>query len=345
VSPLVLTPLLLVLAGASPGPQSSSPSGVQSVPLVFAQVDALVAAALPAEGGGVLRVAEPGHVLFEKAYGGYRLDDAIPLSTGTQLLSAVVLLRLVDRGKLSLDTKVSAVLRDWPADKGGITLRMLLAQTSGLPPSSRCLDDRNTTLEACVREISQLPLRREPGAAVISGNTGFQVAGRMAEVVAGKSWAQVFRDELTTPLELRATGFGKTANPRISGGAQSTAGEYGSVVDLLLAGGERGPTRLLSLGVVDAMFRDQSGGVPLVHSPYALVPGREAWRPGLGVWLEGKGGGAVALCQGSYGFTAWIDRARRVGGVLLVKGELERILPLEAQIRERLSALDPKAAR
>lgn len=343
-----LAPLLLLLAGSASESGTARPEASQSVPLAFAEVDALLTQALPAEGGGVFRVAEPGRVLFEKAYGGYRLDDAIPISTGTQLLSAVVLLRLVDGGTLSLDTRVSTVLRDWPADKGAITLRMLLAQTSGLAPSSRCLDDRNTTLEACVREIAQLPLRRDPGTAVISGSTGFQVAGRMAEVAAGKSWAQLFRDGLTTPLRLRATGFGRTANPRIGGGAQSTAGEYGRVVDLLLAGGERDTVRLLSRAAVDAIFQDQSGGVPLVHTPYALVPGREAFRPGLGVWLQrpdGKEGGGEALCQGAFGFTAWLDRGRRVGGVLLVKGELRRILPLEAQLRERLAKLGPPPAQ
>jgi len=341
VSALALAPLLLALAGFAPEPEAAPAPATASVPLGLAEVDGLLAAALPAEGGGVVRIAEPGRVLFEKAYGGYRLDDAIPISTGTELLSTVVLLRLVDRGQLSLQTPVSAVLRDWPADKRAVTLRMLLAQTSGLPPSTRCLDDRNTTLEACVREIAALPLRRDPGAAVIAGSTGFQVAGRMAEVVTSKSWAQLFRDELTTPLRLRATGFGRTANPRIAGGAQSTADEYGAVVDLLLTGGMRGTLRLLSPASVEAIFQDQSGGAPLIHSPYALVPGREASRPGLGIWL--MAGGTEALCQGAFGFTAWMDRPRRLGGVLLVRGNLDRMVVLEGKIRAQLRELAPLA--
>src|SRR5450631_2814799 len=211
---LLLVPLQLGLA--TPGTAAGPPADA-----AFGEVNALLTSALPKEGGGVLRVAQPGQVLFEKAYGGYRLDDAVPIASGTQLLSVVVLLQLVDAQRLSLDAKVSSVLRDWPADKAAITLRMLLAHTSGLQPSAACLDDRNTTLEACVQQIAGAPLRKDPGTAVIYGSTGFQVAGRMAEVATGKRWAELFRDNLTLPLGLRSTGFGRTANPRVAGGAQS----------------------------------------------------------------------------------------------------------------------------
>jgi CubicO group peptidase (beta-lactamase class C family) len=336
--PPLLLLLFLAVGGAPPGVATSQQEGG------FAAVDSLLAGTLPRDGGGVLRVAQPTRVLFLKAYGGYRLDDALPLAAGTQLLSVVVVLHLVDAQKLRLDGPVSSVLADWPKDKDAITLRMLLAHTSGLPPSAECLDDRNSTLEACVRQIAGMPLRKDPGSAVLYGGTGLQVAGRMAEVASGKSWADLFRETLTGPLGLRATGFGRTANPRIAGGAQSTAGEYGKVLDLLLQGGETAGVRVLSPASVDAMFQDQSGGVPLVQSPYALVSGREASRPGLGLWLDrtdGHGQGVEAVCQGTFGFTAWMDRERQLGGVLLVRSDLRRIVPLEQQIRAQFRKAVP----
>jgi serine-type D-Ala-D-Ala carboxypeptidase/endopeptidase len=332
--PRPVMPLLLLLFALGSAPSGTAP-GVDPA-AAMPEVDALLAGALPKDGGGVVRVAQPSRVLFLKAYGGYRVEDALPLAAGTQLLSVVVLLHLVDAKRLSLDAPISAVLPDWPEDKKAITLRMLLAHTSGLPPSADCLEDRNTTLDACARQISVLPLRKEPGTAVLYGGTGLQVAGRMAEVVSGSSWAEVFRATLTAPLGLRATGFGRTANPRVAGGAQSTAGEYGRVLDLLLQGGELAGVRVLAQSTVEAMFQDQSGGAPLVQSPYALLPGREASRPGLGLWLDrtdGHGHGVEALCQGTFGFTAWMDRERQLGGVLLVRSDLRRIAPLEQQLR------------
>jgi serine-type D-Ala-D-Ala carboxypeptidase/endopeptidase len=334
--PTLLLTAALALLRFAPDAGGGPEAEASALDLVTQKADALLTGTLPREGGGVLRVARPSRVLFEKAYGGYRLDDAVPISSGTLLLSTVVLLQLVDAQKLTLETRVSSVLRDWPPDKAAITLRMLLAHTSGLAPTARCLDERNTTLEACVREISQAALRRDPGTAVIYGSTGYQVAGRMAEVVTGRSWAELFREHLTRPLGLPATGFGRTANPRIAGGAQTTAGEYGSVLDLILAGGVRDGVRLLSVAAVDAMFQDQSNGAPLVQSPYALFPGREASRPGLGLWLDrvdGQGHGLEALCQGAFGFTAWMDRERRLGGVLLVKGDLRHLVPVEQELR------------
>ncbi len=342
MAPFPLPLLLLALAGA---PATAVQPGAEAG---LAPVEALLAAALPQEGGGVLRVAQPGQVLFERAYGGYRLDDAIPLASGTQLLSTVVLLSLVDAHQLDLDAKVASVLTTWPKDKAAITLRMLLAHTAGLPPSVPCLDDRDSTLEACIQQIAETPLRKDPGTAVIYGATGFQVAGRMAEVVSGKSWGDLFRQRLTQPLGLRVTGFGRTANPRIAGGAQSSADEYGAVLDLILQGGTRQGVRLLSAATVDAMFQDQSGGAPLVHSPYALLPGREASRPGLGVWLvrtDGQGRGLEAVCQGAFGFTAWMDRERNLSGVLLVRGDLKRMVPLEQQLRAWFRQAVPKVDR
>lgn len=335
--PALLLALVLTLGSVAPGAEATPVAS-------FGAVDALLTGALPKDGGGVLRVAQREKVLFEKAYGGYRLDDAIPIASGTQVLSVVVLLHLVEAQKLSLDTKVASVLRDWPLDKAAITLRMLLAHTSGLPPSTPCLDDRNTTLAACVEQIAATPLRKEPGTAVIYGSCGLQVAGRMAEVATGQSWLELFRTHLATPLGLRATGFGRTANPRIAGGAQSTADEYGKVLDLLLQGGQTQGVRLLSAASVDAMFQDQSGGLPLVLSPYALVPGREATRPGFGFWLDrmdAQGRGLEAVCQGGFGFTAWVDRERRLEGVLLVRSDLRRIVPLEQEVRARFRQAVP----
>src|SRR5262249_61641003 len=82
------------------------------------------------------------------------------------------------------------------------------------------------TLAACVQEIAAAPLRERPGTAFIDGGSGFQGAGRMAEVAAGMPWTQLFEARGMTPLGLRDTRFGKTDNPRISGGAQGRPEGY-----------------------------------------------------------------------------------------------------------------------
>jgi CubicO group peptidase (beta-lactamase class C family) len=306
-------------------------------------VDALLQGSLPAWGGGVLRLEQNGQLLFERAYGGYKTSDAVPIAAGTRLLSTVLLLSLVREGRLSLDGPVGTLLPGWPPDKRAITLRMLLAQTSGLPARTPCLDDRDTTLPACVKEIARTPLRQEPGTGFIYGGTSLQVAGRVAELATGKSWEEIFRTRMADPLRLQATGWGRTANPRIAGGAQTTAAEYSRVLRQLLPGAE---PALLSAALRDEILADQTRGLPLVQTPFQLAPGREGLRAGLGVFRERiapDGRALEVLCQGMFGFTGWVDTERDLTGVFLVYGKLEQVWPVEQKLRTLVrSAVAPQ---
>jgi CubicO group peptidase (beta-lactamase class C family) len=327
-----------VAGGPAAQPQPGDPDR-------FAAVDALLQGALPAWGGGVLRVEQNGQLLFERAYGGYKSSDAVPIAAGTRLISTVLLLSLVREGILSLDAPVRTVLPSWPADKRAITLRMLLAQTSGLPARSPCLDDRATSLPACVQQIAATPLRQEPGTGFIYGGTSLQVAGRMAELATGKSWEEIFRTRLADPLQLKATGWGPTTNPRIAGGAQTTAAEYSRVLRQLLPGAD---PALLSEPLREEILADQTRGLPLVQTPFQLAPGREGLRAGLGVFRERiapDGRALEVLCQGMFGFTGWVDRERDLTGVLLVHGKLEQVWPVEEKLRALVRAAVPPVTR
>jgi len=257
-------------AGAGP---AALPSGT---PAAFGEVDALLAQSLPTWGGGVLRVEQDNKVIFERAYGGYAPADAVPIASATKLLSTLVILTLVRDGFLTLDTPAGSLLPSWPKDKAAITLRMLLAQTSGLPARSDCLETRLGTLDACTQEIARLPLRAPPGKAFIDGGAGFQVAGRMAELA------------------------------------------------------------------------DQSGGVPLQQSAFALAPGRESLRAGFGVYRDRLGSDGRALevvSQGVFGFTGWVDTERRLVGVLVVRGKVAEVWPVEQRVRELVRKAVPVAGR
>jgi CubicO group peptidase (beta-lactamase class C family) len=319
-----------------PGAPGDQPvAGGAATPTGFAEVDALLSSSLPAWGGGVLRVEQNDRVLFERAYGGYTPTDAVPIGSATKLLSTLVILSLVKDGTLALDTPVSAVVRDWPKDKATITLRMLLAQTSGLPGFSPCLEKRAMTLPACVQEIAGTPLRASPGRAFIDGGAGFQVAGRMAELRAGAPWALLIQTRLMDPLGFRSTGFGRTDNPRIAGGAQANAPEYARALRQLLPGAT---PDLLGPTLREAVLADQSGGVPLAQSAYSLAPGREGLRAGLGgVYRERvapDGRALEVIAQGVFGFTGWVDTERRLIGVLVVRGKISEVWPVEQRVRE-----------
>lgn len=97
--------------------------------------------------GGLL-IAKNGQILFEK-YGGFAnrskkeeitATTPIHLASVSKVLTAAVVLKLIDFGKLDLNQKVNTVLPEFPYDK--ITIKMLLNHRSGLPNYAYFADDR-----------------------------------------------------------------------------------------------------------------------------------------------------------------------------------------------------------
>ncbi len=155
------------------------------------------------------------------------------------MVAGLTILRLVDQGFLTLDSTTGDVL-GWTGPQAAITLRQLLSFTSGLPREALCTLTQNTTLADCVDSISQMTLVAAPGTRFDYGSTHLHVAARMAEVVTGQAWANVFQAQLKTPLGLGADmawysaprqGMG-TTNPLIAGGLRATMNEYARVLQL-----------------------------------------------------------------------------------------------------------------
>lgn len=97
--------------------------------------------------GGFL-VAKNGQVIFEK-YGGFAnrnnkeritANTPIHIASVSKVLTAALVLKLVDRGQLDLDGKVNTLLPEFPYED--ITVRMLLNHRSGLPNYAYFCDDR-----------------------------------------------------------------------------------------------------------------------------------------------------------------------------------------------------------
>lgn len=97
--------------------------------------------------GGFL-VAKNGQILYEN-YGGFANRTAkeeissqtpIHIASVSKVLTAAVVLKLIDRDKLDLDAKVNSILPEFPYED--ISVRMLLNHRSGLPNYAYFCDDR-----------------------------------------------------------------------------------------------------------------------------------------------------------------------------------------------------------
>ncbi len=284
----------------------------------FSNVTTLIENTVTSQGldGASLILVKDGQVIYEHYFGSYNAATTVPIASSTKWLSAATFMTLVDDGTIGLDDPVSDYLPEWTGAMGAITMRQLWSLTSGLVDEHPCMDDLSTTLAACVEQIRLAGLVAPPGSQFYYGGASMMVAGRVAEVATGQSWAQMYQQRIKNPIGLPFTGYGFTANPRISGGAFSRLNEYASLLQMLLDGGTYGPELILRPDSVREMQKDQTFGAPIAYTPHP-----DARRYGIGEWrdiVDGGGNAVQVSSQGKFGFSPWIDNQRGYLGVFLV---------------------------
>ncbi|MER5769073.1 serine hydrolase domain-containing protein [Streptomyces sp. NPDC001985] len=133
----------------------------------------------------------------------------------TKTFTAVVLLQLVDEGRLTLDSPVTRHLPGvLPDDR--ITVRHLLSHRSGLYDYTNVLFARTVAGFEAVRnrvfthrELLDISLAEprtgQPGAAYSYSNTNFVVAGMLVEKLTGVSTGAAYRERIINPLGLADT--------------------------------------------------------------------------------------------------------------------------------------------
>lgn len=267
--------------------------------------------------GTSLLLVRPEGVVYEHYFGSFTAETDVWIASASKWLSAATILTLVDDGLLTLDAPVSVLLPTWTGEHGTITMRQLLSHTHGLPTYGGAIYDRSITLEACAETILALPLRRSPGTDFAYGDTGFQLAGRMAEVAAGRAWNDIFAERIAGPLGMAHTTYTDTRNPNLARGAYSRLRDYGNFLRMLLLQGVWENRQILSAAAVAELGRDQTMGLPLAATIHT-----DERRYGLGCWrdLVAANGDAIQLSSpGVSGVWPWIDLQRKVGGVFLVQ--------------------------
>jgi len=188
------------------------------------------------------------------------------------------------------------------------------------------------TLAACVDLIYAEPLSAAPGTVLDYGGVAMQVGARVAEVVTGESWYQLFGERITGPLGMTSTYIAQQ-NPQVAGGVLSSSGDYTRFLRMLLRGGELDGVRVLSTAAVAGMHADSVGGVPNVNG------GNNKY--GIGNWIDMAGPLGSALQNASYGAfgtTPWINWVHGYAGIFLVYTQAEGMHAAGNQIQAAANA-------
>lgn len=251
--------------------------------------------------------------------------------------TTTALMLLVEDGKVELDAPVSRYL---PAFSGGekdrVTLRHLLAHTSGLPAWSPA---RGATPDAALEDVVRTPLTALPGSRMEYSDVGFVVLWAAAERAAGEPLPELLERRVWGPLGMTSTGFNPGAGcercsptwrkegapvrgvvhdpiARKLGGVAGNAGLFSTAGDLsrfaamLASGGELQGVRVLK----EETIRDFA-----VRQPGA---GERAlgWETPKENGTGAAGKSLSSRAFGHTGFTGtslWVDPERRTWTVLL----------------------------
>ena len=291
--------------------------------------DAVDEAAAHTGFAGVVRVDRAGENEVSRAYGFAdrahgvlnTVETLFATASGTKGLTALVVMALVERGTLQLDTTARSLLdADLPLIAEVVTVEHLLAHRSGIGDylDEDDLDDKNdyvmpipvhelATTEQYVRVLDGHATVFPAGERFAYNNGGYVVLALLAERASGVAFHELVRTLVCEPAGMVDTAFlrsdelpGRAARGYLSanglrtnvlhlpvlgtgdGGLYSTAADFNAFWDSLFAGRIVAPER------VAQMVRPHSDW-PEESKRYGL--GFHLDATGDGVWLEGSDAG------------------------------------------------------
>jgi serine-type D-Ala-D-Ala carboxypeptidase len=185
--------------------------------------NAIAARAFPACS---LAVTFRGELVAHKALGRFTDDPSSPEVTTASIFDLASLTKVVattamamilyERGLLDLEAPVTAIVPEFASDHSGddprrreITLRMLLAHSSGLPAYEK-LFLRAQTREGVLQAAFNAPLAAAPGTRAEYSDVGFIILGVVLERLADESLDAFCQREIFGPLGMTHTTFTPT---------------------------------------------------------------------------------------------------------------------------------------
>lgn len=167
---------------------------------------------------GAVLVARDGKPIFSKAYGmaNYELDvpnkpqTVFHIVSMTKQFTAMAIMILQERGKLSVNDSICKYLEDCPTAWQPITIRHLLTNTSGivnyldLPEWNKVWTCRHIPKEF-IKIFKDKPLEFVPGERFAYSNSGWYLLGLVIEKTSGKDYDEFLEANIFAPLEMKST--------------------------------------------------------------------------------------------------------------------------------------------
>ena len=282
------------------------------------EVDALMGRYEGAVPGASLLVIQDGKSVVQRGYGLSDIEHDIEagpttnyrLASVTKQFTASAILLLAEDGKLTLDDRLRQWLPSLPAADDAITLRHLLAHTSGLIDYEDVMpgDTTEQLRDADVLRLLESQDRTyfKPGSGYRYSNSGYALLALIVERASGRTFQDFLRERIFLPLGMhdtlayvrngpevphRAYGYSEIEGRWIRTDQSTTSavlgdgGIYSSIADLAKWDAALYDDRLLSDASRAAAF---SAHAKVVGEPYPADYGY-GWRiSGDSLWHSGE---------------------------------------------------------
>lgn len=162
--------------------------------------------------------------IFEESFGFANLEAKISITPQTifrigsitKLFTATAIMQLCENGLLQLDDKIASYI-SLPSELTSITVRQLMAHTSGLPREAP-LDYMETLkfpgIEEIMNSMGEVSLLADSGSRYSYSNLGYALLGSVIEQISNSPYKQYVIDQILQPLGMNHSGFDLTDKHR-----------------------------------------------------------------------------------------------------------------------------------
>lgn len=161
-----------------------------------------------------IAVVKEGKVIKMKGYGLANIETNVPVTPETVFkigsvskpIIAEGIMMLVEEGKISLDDKISKYLENTSEIWKDITIRHLLAHSSGIVREAPGFNPDKIQPDAdVIKTAYNLPLRFTPGEKFEYCNVGYFTLAEIIHKVSGQSWGDFLTERIFKPAGMNAT--------------------------------------------------------------------------------------------------------------------------------------------
>jgi CubicO group peptidase (beta-lactamase class C family) len=178
---------------------------------------------------GAILVQQDGKVIYQQSFGiadrafdiPIRNDTRFRIASVTKIFTAVLVLQLLEQGKIDLDRSIRTYLPTYKGEAGDkATIRTLLNHTSGMKNFDAEIKSDDDGLrngvphyqlpfdsDQLVHQFCSGKLRNEPGKVFDYNNGEYIILGKIIEKISGNPYERVLQERILSPLRMADTGM------------------------------------------------------------------------------------------------------------------------------------------